>query len=101
MVHLVVPCQGRGTASSAVFQQDKSSPNPEHGCPAACVGDTLGPTSLVVDAPQLQECLILYIKYLVIYFSHLGAVDGPRAAGKDQSCSKQRVFTRPQVWMPS
>lgn len=66
------------------------------------MGETLGPTSLVVGAPQLQECLILDIKYSFIpFFVRLGAVDGPRAAGKDQhSAAQSKVFTRPQVWMP-
>lgn len=41
--------------------------------PCSCVGDTLGPTSLVVDAPQLQEWLILDVKHLFIYFVCVGA----------------------------
>lgn len=57
MVHLVVPCQAKGTASSAMLQED----NPSQPLsvitkyPAACVGETLSWTSLVVDPPHLQE----------------------------------------------
>lgn len=57
MVHLVVPCQGKGMASSAMLQED----NPSRPLsviteyPEACVGETLGWTSSVVDAPHLQE----------------------------------------------
>lgn len=57
MVHLVVPCQGKGTASSAVLREDNPS-QPLSAIteyPEACVGETLGWTSLVVDAPHLQE----------------------------------------------
>lgn len=95
MVHLVVPCQARGTASSAVFQED----NPPQTL------STLQPVWARLSArpvqwwwmhPQLQECLILYVKHLFIHlFRSFGC------CGWTQSCSKQRVFTRPQVWMPS
>lgn len=34
MVHLVVPCQGRGTASSAVLREDNPSQSPAPSTPA-------------------------------------------------------------------
>lgn len=108
MVHLVVPCQVKGTASSAMFREDNpfqlESVIIEY--PAACVGETLGWTSLVVDASHLQErlspCYIFIHSFvrLVVLWMH------PRAAGEDQhnavlaaaqSHSSPTVLTKPQV----